>query len=167
MTVQGAEPMGEATRSIAVADLLHEALLQFPEAQRACVGVDTPRGEMRVVLPVQVTVQSLVALVQNALDASREGGRVVLRATILDSQVTFEVRDDGHGMPEPVLRRIAEPFFTTKDPGKGMGLGTFLVRTFAERLGGGLAFESISGKGTTATLTLPLNSSRRDAHAAA
>jgi two-component system sensor histidine kinase RegB len=59
-------------------------------------------------------------------------------------------------MPAHVLRRIAEPFFTTKDPGKGMGLGTFLVSTFAERLGGRVVFDSRLGEGTTATLQLPL-----------
>ena len=59
-------------------------------------------------------------------------------------------------MSEGVLRRIAEPFFTTKEPGKGMGLGTFLVRTFAQNLGGRVQFDSTPGEGTTATLELPL-----------
>jgi two-component system sensor histidine kinase RegB len=68
-------------------------------------------------------------------------------------------------MPANVLRRIAEPFFTTKEPGKGMGLGTFLVRTFAESLGGRVMFDSIPGEGTTVTLELPLQSSRPGAHA--
>jgi two-component system, sensor histidine kinase RegB len=75
------------------------------------------------------------------------------------------VCDTGQGMSEAVLRRIAEPFFTTKEPGKGMGLGTFLVRTFAERLGGELSFKSVPGKGTTATLHLPLGASGDDAYA--
>ena len=69
-------------------------------------------------------------------------------------------------MPANVLRRIAEPFFTTKEPGKGMGLGTFLARTFAESLGGRVHFASIPGEGTTAILELPLRSSRQNAHAA-
>lgn len=60
-------------------------------------------------------------------------------------------------MSEEILRRITEPFFTTKPPGRGMGLGTFLVRTFAERLGGSLSCESAPSCGTIATLTLPIH----------
>ena len=58
-------------------------------------------------------------------------------------------------MSEDTLRHIGEPFFTTKDPGAGMGLGTFLVRTLAERLGGHLEFQSTPDRGTTAILELP------------
>jgi two-component system sensor histidine kinase RegB len=68
-------------------------------------------------------------------------------------------------MPASVLRRIAEPFYTTKEPGKGMGLGTFLVRTFAESLGGRVLFDSVAGEGTTVTLELPIHSSEQSAHA--
>ena len=75
----------------------------------------------------------------------------------------FQVVDKGTGMSEEVLRRICEPFFTTKEPGKGMGLGTFLVRLMAEQLGGRLHYESVPGAGTSATLELPQSQSRRQA----
>ncbi len=57
-------------------------------------------------------------------------------------------------MPGDVLKRVGEPFFTTKPAGKGMGLGTFLVRTFAEYVGGSLQFDSLPGRGTTALLAI-------------
>lgn len=60
-------------------------------------------------------------------------------------------------MSPETLRRVSEPFFTTKGTGRGLGLGTFLVRIFAERLNGSLTFESEAGAGTTAILELPLN----------
>jgi two-component system sensor histidine kinase RegB len=59
-------------------------------------------------------------------------------------------------MSPETLNRVAEPFFTTKTAQGGMGLGTFLARAFAERLGGSLTFESELGKGSTALLELPL-----------
>ena len=166
MSVEGAEPMGEAPRSIPLAELLRETLLQFSESQRGYLRVSVPDEEVAVVLPVQATTHSLAALIRNALDANVEDGKIVIRAERNGSQIVFSVADCGLGMPEHVLRRIAEPFFTTKEPGKGMGLGTFLVRTFAERLGGDLSFESSPGKGTTAKLDLPLDASRDDMHAA-
>jgi two-component system sensor histidine kinase RegB len=58
-------------------------------------------------------------------------------------------------MSHDVLRRVGEPFFTTKEHGRGMGLGVFLVRTLAERLGGRLIFQSTEGTGTIAALELP------------
>jgi two-component system, sensor histidine kinase RegB len=166
MSVKGAEPMGESPRTILVTELFSETLGQFPEAQRASIVLEAPDEKMAVTLPVQATVQSLAALLRNALDANSSDRKVVLSATRSGAQIAFSVSDHGSGMPEAVLRRIAEPFFTTKDPGKGMGLGTFLARTFAERLGGGLWFESTPGKGTTATMKLPLNTSGRDMYAA-
>jgi two-component system sensor histidine kinase RegB len=163
MSAEGAEPMGEMPRTVRLGDLIRQVLEQFPKAQRRNFSADVPNHDAVVQLPVQATIQSLAALMQNALDAS-DGGQVVVRAIGSGSVVAFSVRDQGSGMSESVLRRIAEPFFTTKEPGKGMGLGTFLARTFAERLGGGLTFESALGEGTTATLTLPVNASH-NAHA--
>jgi two-component system sensor histidine kinase RegB len=104
-------------------------------------------------------------LIKNALDATVAGGKIIIRVAREGSQIAISVADSGEGMSETVLRRVAEPFFTTKDPGKGMGLGTFLARTFAERLGGGLSFESTPGKGTTAKLHLPVNAPRSGVYA--
>ena len=63
--------------------------------------------------------------------------------------------DEGAGLTPEALRRAGEPFFTTKEPGRGLGLGLFLARIFAERLGGSLKLESSAG--TTAVLELPAN----------
>ena len=109
--------------------------------------------------------QSLAALIQNALDANLDQRPIVVSAIATDAGLEISIRDQGHGMPDKVLRRIAEPFFTTKEPGKGMGLGTFLVRSFAERLGGRVHFDSVFGQGTTVTVEWPLQSHRRDVHA--
>ena len=166
MSVEGAEPMGEAPRTILVSELLSETLQQFSDSQRASLRVTVSDASAAAVLPVQATSHSLAALIKNALDANIDGGQVVIRAEQIGSRIKFSVVDQGQGMPEHVLRRIAEPFFTTKAPGKGMGLGTFLVRTFAERLGGDLSYESAPGKGTIAKLSLPQNASRDQIYAA-
>ena len=69
--------------------------------------------------------------------------------------VRFTVQDRGRGIARADLDRVGEPFFTTKAPGQGMGLGLFLARAFAERHGGQLVIASEEGKGTRVTLELP------------
>jgi two-component system sensor histidine kinase RegB len=66
-----------------------------------------------------------------------------------------EVVDEGHGLSAQALQRVGEPFFTTKEPTHGMGLGVFLARTLVEQLGGSLRFESKERRGTTVRLQLP------------
>ena len=70
-------------------------------------------------------------------------------------QVRATIVDRGAGMPTDVLARVGEPFFTTKVPGEGMGLGLFLTRALADQLGGTFHITSIPGRGTEARLELP------------
>jgi len=162
MSTDGAEPMGEAPREIQLAELIDLCLQDLPDGRRSDVLFDLPEEQVGLRLPVNATAQSLAALIANALDSGAGTTTVTLIAERKGDEITFHVIDQGHGMTEDVLRRIAEPFFTTKEPGRGMGLGTFLVRTFAERLGGGLSYQSVPGRGTTATLTLPAQLSGRE-----
>lgn len=166
MSAHSAEPMGETPASVRVRDLLTQVLAQFPEPQRALLEIELADEALAAVLPRKATAQSLAALIQNALDANVDRRPILLTARGTGSALRIAVRDRGQGMSGNVLRRIAEPFFTTKEPGHGMGLGTFLVRTFAENLGGRVLFDSVPGEGTTVTLELPLHPSGESAHAA-
>lgn len=124
---------------------------------------------------------ALVNLATNARDAMPEGGTLRLSAALepvmpADSArhqagvssgiyVRLSVADDGIGMSSAVLARAGEPFFTTKDVGKGTGLGLPMVKAFADHSGGGFAIESSAGAGTTAMLWLPI--AQDDARASA
>jgi two-component system sensor histidine kinase RegB len=156
MGAQGADPFGEAPKSTDFHELLGQVKEKFPnEKERIHVQVDD-KGVQNCVIPVRAAVEALSALVKNALDASSEGGPVLLRAVQSgEDRVRFLIRDEGTGMSPEVLERVAEPFFTTKAPGQGMGLGAFLAHMFAQALGGQLSFESESGRGCTAILDLP------------
>ena len=98
-------------------------------------------------------VQAISSLLKNAFDASASDERVLLRFAARSGMSRIEVRDRGAGMERDTQRRAGEPFFTTKEAGKGLGLGLFLVRTFAERSGGTLEFDV--NQGTTAILEIP------------
>ena len=88
-------------------------------------------------------------------DTASWPGFVALPAPCAGPFVAFEVRDDGPGMGEAILARLCEPFFTTKDAGKGVGLGLSVVYGIAESHAGGLEFRSRVGAGTLVRLLLP------------
>ena len=155
MGAQGADPFGEAPRAIGLEQLLAQVRQNFPE-DVARIRIETDaRAGADCVIPVRAAVEALSALVKNALDASPNGDAVRLRAMRAAASVRFLVRDEGVGMNAETMERVAEPFFTTKAPGKGMGLGAFLAHLFAQTLGGNLSFESAPGRGCTAILDLP------------
>jgi PAS domain S-box-containing protein len=111
----------------------------------------------------------LVNLATNARDAMPSGGALTLAAgtemvsaglphpagLTPGSFVRIEVIDNGCGMDRAVLARVTEPFFTTKEPSKGTGLGLAMAKGFVEQSGGSLSIDSAVGQGTRVTLWLP------------
>ncbi len=104
--------------------------------------------------PVRALSQALRAVMKNAQDASPEGAAVRVSARAEEEAVVLVVADAGAGMPPEVLARAGEPFFTTKPPGRGMGLGLFLARSLLESLGGTFEIQSAPGQGTTVSMRL-------------
>jgi PAS domain S-box-containing protein len=102
---------------------------------------------------------SILNLALNGRDAMPAGGRLLIRASncsLADGDVVeIAVSDEGSGMVPEVLARAVQPFFTTKGPDRGTGLGLSMVYGFAEQSGGHLDIESRPGLGTTVRLRLP------------
>lgn len=104
-------------------------------------------------LPLETTVQAMMILIQNAAQADPRGGLIEIHVKSRDGGCHIEVIDCG---PEPsaeILARASEPFFTTKAPGEGMGLGLFLVHCLAQRLRGEFRMQR-SQEGRTHALLL-------------
>ena len=101
--------------------------------------------------------QVLLALIMNAMDALPQGGNLWLTTSYSaePGEVTVQVRDDGTGIPPEILARIFEPFLTTKETGRGVGLGLAISHSILERHNGKIAVQSEVGRGTTFTVTLP------------
>jgi CheY-like chemotaxis protein len=93
--------------------------------------------------------------VLNARDAMPRGGRLRLSTTNLEELVELCVADDGIGMAPETLERIFEPFFSTKDQGRGSGLGLSAVHGIVRQSGGQIAVESRPGAGTRMKIRLP------------
>ena len=91
-------------------------------------------------------------LIRNAAQAISERGRITVRAKEEYGKIIIEIEDTGHGIPQGKINQIFNPFYTTKEPGKGTGLGLFIVRQVVERNGGKISVKSVVGKGTTFTL---------------
>lgn len=87
-------------------------------------------------LPLETTVQAMIILIQNAAQADANGDTIELHLQSRDGGCYIEVIDRGPEPSEEILTRASEPFFTTKSPGEGMGLGLFLVHCLAQRLRG-------------------------------
>jgi two-component system NtrC family sensor kinase len=104
--------------------------------------------------------QVVLALVMNALDAMPQGGNLWLTTSFTrePNQVCIVVRDDGSGIPAEILHRIFEPFLTTKETGRGVGLGLAISHSILERHRGTIEVQSEQGRGTTFTVTLPWES---------
>ena len=118
------------------------------------VGADVP--------PLFVCIQdmesALLNVLRNALEATVESTPVILRAhwDAKLSVVVIEVADRGRGIPDTVLSRIFDPFFSTKPDGSGMGLGLSLARQIDESQRGRIEVESKVGVGTTARIAMPV-----------
>src|SRR5439155_5728635 len=133
-----------------------------PDEQRR-LAIQSLQALRTITGPVRAMEQAVHVLLRNAFDATPSDSGVKLEIRRTDNGRTmFTVIDRGAGMSDEVLRRAGQPFFTTKAPGKGMGLGLFLVRLVAERYGGQLEMTSTPGAGTRSTLIIPEAQAQKD-----
>jgi len=156
------QPIDVAELVRGMADLLQRSLgpsttleTRFPLVMRPVIA-DANQLEM-----------ALLNLCVNACDAMPDGGNIVVAAKELELKpeqtnglqpryyICLSVTDTGIGMDEATLARATEPFFTTKGPGKGTGLGLPMVHGLSEQSGGRFTLRSRLGEGTTAELWLP------------
>lgn len=100
-------------------------------------------------------IQVFVNLIKNAMDAMPTGGELMLETEHRGAGVSVRIIDTGSGMTETQMKRIFQPFFTTKEPGKGTGLGLSVCLGIVEGLGGWISAESVPEKGSTFHIDLP------------
>jgi len=115
-----------------------------------------------VVLPNSELVQVLLNLLLNAADALNGEGQVTVRAKNNPKGVRIEVEDDGPGVPEEVRERLFEPFVTTKEVGKGTGLGLAVCRGLVEGAGGTIGWDASLASGTRFVIELPVFAENSD-----
>ena len=106
--------------------------------------------------------QAFVNLLTNAVHAIGCDGSITIGLEDMGDQLAITVSDSGKGIPRENLNRIFEPFFSTKSPGEGTGLGLFVTRGIVEKLGGTIEAESKIGQGSRFCIRLPKHQKQTD-----
>lgn len=162
---------------------LFEETIRFVKGQipaNTTIRIDVP-GDLSINADKQRIQQAFLNLIKNALDAlAADGGDITVKArrhsaidkvgdddgiynylkyrgkcTVEEDTVDIEIHDTGAGIPEEALPKIFDPFFSTKDVGKGSGLGLFIVHEIIEEHDGCIAVDSQPDKGSTFLIRLP------------
>ena len=155
MAADAGQPADPDAEPLRVRELLSRVMDGLGHDLPVRIEMDETTADSVLHAPAQATAQALRAVLKNAIQASGNAGPVRVSARTHAGRCVLEVRDYGMGMSADVLSRAGEPFFTTKAPGDGMGLGLFLARAVVERAGGSVTLDSVPGAGTTAALVLP------------
>ena len=113
-----------------------------------------PSAGLMVSDPYQIR-QVLLNLLTNAVHAIKSAGAITIAIKDMGDSQLLRVSDTGQGIPRENLAKIFEPFFSTKAPGEGTGLGLFVTRGIVEKLGGTVAVESEVGRGASFSVRLP------------
>ena len=161
MAADAGTTSGEPFVDIKVGDLVEASLVGLAQRDRVSLSADADAMLLSVRVPHRSVAQAVRGIAKNAFDASSGAASVRLHVRCDASGLHLAVEDRGHGMAPDVLARAGEPFFTTKDPGRGpgggMGLGLFLARTLFEHIGGSLQVTSVANQGTRVDMTLPID----------
>ncbi|MFN3543356.1 MAG: XrtA/PEP-CTERM system histidine kinase PrsK [Thiobacillus sp.] len=143
------------SQSVAVADVLRDAAAS-KQAFKLRPALELPPPSLRVRADRERLTRAIGHLLQNALEATPNDGRVSVRGFEEGSQAIIEIADTGSGMDEDFIRtRLFAPFDSTK--GAGMGIGAYECRETVHALGGSLAVDSTPGQGTRFRISLPLD----------
>ena len=143
---------GEAPVDLTAAELLAAVVGTIPVRERARLKASSV-GDAVVRAPRGALLQVTQNLLRNALDAGAGSVSLSIETGLAGLRVVLQ--DEGSGMTPEVLSRVGEPFFSTKAPGAGLGLGVFIARSLCEQMGGRLKLESSPGRGTTALVEIP------------
>jgi signal transduction histidine kinase len=164
-----ARPSGGTFREIDINELIKEVLLLLQhrtQRLKHTIGLDLNREVPKIYADAGSLRQLVMNLLLNAIYFTPEGGGISIRTieddpgredgrVVCPSRIRLSVSDTGAGIAPDLLGKVFDPFFTTKMVGEGTGLGLTICHKIVEQHGGAIDVESIVGKGTTFTITLP------------
>ena len=163
-------PSQEAGPITDLTDCLHgvlEMLRLGGRLRTVQVKVDVPTDRVVVAMERSSSEQTLLNLIKNAVEALEGTGNPTIMVSIARADdgrtAVCTVSDNGCGIPSAQVPLLFEPYFTTKPPDRGTGLGLFVVRDALRKAGGDVSVQSTIGQGTTFSLSIPLVTSTTEA----
>jgi signal transduction histidine kinase len=153
-----ARPLKPNAEEIDIKLIIDELLTKNGLPENVKVTVEVESFARKVVADSTFINRIIYNLVNNAVQAMPNGGKLTIRAYKDGKDVILTVKDTGVGIPEAVREKLFTPMFTTKAKGQGFGLA--VIKRMTEALSGTVTFESQEGKGTTFTVRLPPRSNR-------
>jgi two-component system NtrC family sensor kinase len=100
--------------------------------------------------------QVFLNLISNAIDAIGSDGSIEVVSRRCDDSVVVSVADDGPGLSEEMIRKIFDPFYTTKEAGKGTGLGLWVSHSIVAKMGGSIHVKNDTPRGAVFTVEIPI-----------
>jgi len=158
MASHAGQAIGEKFESVSIETISKTTLDGLMDGDRVRLDLPENAKTEKLTVPLDGLCQALRGLVQNAIDSDQSDGKdgqVKINVSQSSDAWVWTISDQGEGMSAEQLERVSEPFYTTKAPGKGMGLGVFLAKNVVRRLGGSVEIQSAVGKGTRVTVSLP------------
>ncbi|MBU0484449.1 MAG: sensor histidine kinase [Proteobacteria bacterium] len=162
MSADAGEHLGEEVQLFSIKELMNEIAEDVNSKFTSTLLIDNQTDNLEIQMPLRTIKRTIRGLVKNGFDASPPGSSVQLTCRNDRKFLYFTVKDMGSGMDESIQAKATEPFFTTKEPGKGLGLGLFLAKSFVESFGGSLTIISEPGQGTEVTISFDLAAIKSD-----
>lgn len=153
--LQFAQPAGSERERLDLNETLEDVLqLMAPKLRKHGIALQLEKGEIPPVSGSRGLVkQVFLNLALNAAQAMPEGGTLTMASELRNGRISVRVADSGHGIPEADLKRIFNPFFTTREDGTGLGLA--ITHRIVQSFDGEIAVDSRVGEGTCFRLTFP------------
>ncbi len=148
------KPLNPSLTEMDLEDLCQEAVFKNGVPQNINASCNVEKEVKKLITDPAMLKRVLNNLVNNAIQAMPEGGKLDIHAFQEADNVVITVQDGGAGIPEAIKPNLFTPLFTTKS--KGQGFGLVVVKRVTTALGGNVSFESEMGKGTKFIIRLPL-----------
>ncbi len=157
-------PKDEKKRRTNITSIINNSL-EILQIQGKLKGIDTKLNleDLDICIEEEKLLQVILNLLINAIDAIKEkfgrssGGKIEIFSEKKGDTLIIQIQDNGTGIREENLSKIFLPFFTTKEPGKGTGLGLYVSSTLIEGMGGKILVESFPSVGTTFKILFPID----------